>query len=164
MQTFLPYVYNFDLSAQALDNKRLNKQLLEGRQIYAALLGRTKGWVNHPATRMWRNHENMLFKYLYAIMRECKKRGIATEKNWSAIEELHESNWHRGDGITIPGWMTDELIANKIEITHRGNLYNKDPEYYFEFQRESKKIRNNVCCDRCNYYWFTHKLINNKEF
>jgi hypothetical protein len=164
MQTFLPYVYNFDLSAQALDNKRLNKQLLEGRQIYAALLGRTAGWVNHPATRMWRNHENMLYKYLYSVMRECKRRGIKTEKNWTAIEELHESNWNRGEGITVPGWMTDESIATKIETTHRGNLYNKDPEYYFEFQRESKKIRNNVCCDTCNYYWFTHKLINNEEF
>jgi hypothetical protein len=164
MQTFLPYVYNFDLSAKALDNKRLNKQLLEGRQIYAALLGRTKGWVNHPATRMWRNHENMLYKYLYAIMRECKRRGIATEKNWSAIEELHESNWNRGEGLTVPTWMVDESIANKIEITHRGNLYNKDPEYYFEFYRESKKFHNYVCCDKCNYYWFTHKLINNEEF
>lgn len=164
MQTFLPYVYNFDLSAKSLDNKRLNKQLLEGRQIYAALLGRTKGWVNHPATRMWKNHENMLYKYLYAIMRECKRRGIATEKNWTAIEELHHSNWHRGDNLTIPTWMTDESIAYKIEITHRANLYLKDPEYYFEFQRESKNYRKHVCCDRCNYYWFTHKLTNNEEF
>jgi hypothetical protein len=164
MQTFLPYVYSFDLSAKTLDNKRLNKQLLEGRQIYAALLGRTAGWVNHPATRMWKNHENMLYKYLYAIMRECKQRGIQTEKNWTAIEEMHESNYYRGDGLTIPGWMIDETIATKIEITHRGNLYNKDSEYYFEFERESKKIRKNVCCDSCNYYWFTHKLINKEEF
>lgn len=164
MQTFLPFVYNFDLSAKSLDNKRLNKQLLEGRQIYAALLGQTKGWVNHPATKMWKNHENMLFKYLYAIKRECERRGIQTEKNWTAIEEMHESNYNRGDGLTIPGWMTDEQIANKIEITHRGNLYKKDPDYYVEFYLESRKYLKHVCCDTCNYYWYTHKLVKEPSF
>jgi hypothetical protein len=138
--------------------------LLEGRQIYAALLGRTIGWVNHPATRMWKNHENMLFKYLYAIKRECERRGIKTENNWTAIEEMHEANYNRGDGLTVPGWMTDELIADKIEITHRGNLYKKDPDYYVEFYPESKKYLKHVCCDQCNYYWFTHKLIKEPNF
>jgi hypothetical protein len=36
MQTFLPYK-DFDLSAKALDNKRLNKQILEGYQILNVL-------------------------------------------------------------------------------------------------------------------------------
>ena len=78
MQTFLPYVYDFKQTARVLDNKRLNKQLLEGRQIYAALTGRSTGWVNHPATRMWAGHENMLVEYLEAIKNECDRRGIKT--------------------------------------------------------------------------------------
>ena len=50
MQTFVPFA-DFDMSAQSLDNKRLNKQLLEGRQVYQILAdNRTKGgWVNHQA-------------------------------------------------------------------------------------------------------------------
>jgi hypothetical protein len=158
MQTFLPYVGNFTMSARALDNKRLNKQLLEGRQIYAALLGNTIGWRNHPATLMWTNHENMLFEYLKAIKIECERRGIKTDKNWSEIERMHESNYNRGSGLTIPAWMRDPVIANKIETTHRANLFIKDPIYYEDFQYATRTYRNMVCCDRCNYYWFTHKL------
>jgi hypothetical protein len=36
MQTFLPFK-DFDQSAKALDNKRLNKQILEGYQILKVL-------------------------------------------------------------------------------------------------------------------------------
>ena len=158
MQTFLPYVGNFKMSAQALDNKRLNKQLLEGRQIYSALMGQTIGWRNHPATRMWENHENMLMEYLTAIKNECVRRGIKTDKNWTEIERLHEWNWHRGSGLTIPAWMRDPTAANKIETTHRANLFIKDPIHYADFEYAVKKYRDMVCCDRCNYYWYTHRL------
>ena len=158
MQTFLPYVDNFKLSAQVLDNKRLNKQLLEGRQIYSALLGNTIGWRNHPATLMWKNHENMLFEYLTAIKDECERRGIKTEKNWTEIVRMHESNYNRGSGLMVPAWMRDEKLANKIEITHRANLFLKDPIHYFEFEYAVNKYRNSVCCERCNYYWFSHKM------
>jgi len=163
MQTFLPYVDSFKLSAQSLDNKRLNKQLLEGRQIYAALLGNTIGWKNHPATLMWKNHENMLFEYLTAIKNECENRGIKTEKNWTEIKRMHNSNYHRGSGLTVPAWMSDERIASKIEITHRANLFIKDPIHYFEFEYATKKYRNSVCCEQCNYYWFTHKMTEEFE-
>lgn len=158
MQTFLPYVGSFKMSAQTLDNKRLNKQLLEGRQIYSALLGKTIGWRNHPATLMWKNHENMLVEYLTAIKNECEKRGIKTEKNWAEIELMHNLNYHRGPNLIIPAWMRDEKIANKIEITHRANLFLKDPVHYEEFEYAVKHYRKHVCCETCNYYWFTHKM------
>jgi hypothetical protein len=48
MQVFMSE-YTFEESAKVLDNKRLVKQLLEGRQILAALAGQTKGWRSHPA-------------------------------------------------------------------------------------------------------------------
>ena len=38
MQTFLPYS-DYEASAQTLDNKRLNKQILEGYQILKVLSG-----------------------------------------------------------------------------------------------------------------------------
>ena len=66
MQTFLPE-HTFVECAAVLDQKRLVKQLLEGRQILSALAGETKGWVNHPATKMWIGHESYLM--LYQIVR-----------------------------------------------------------------------------------------------
>jgi len=151
MQTFVPFTDNIE-NAAVLDNKRLNKQLLEGRQIYKILASnqRSGAWVNHPAVKMWRNHDTGLFEYLRAIKDECVNRGIATEKNWNALTEMHEYNWFRGDNATLPAWWGDE----RVHQSHRNNLYKKDPEWYHQFVNDSSVS----CCDKCNYFWPTHKL------
>lgn len=149
MQTFVPYA-DFAESASVLDNKRLNKQLLEGRQIYSILYsGKRKGaWVNHPAVLMWRYRENALYMYLKAVKEECDARKISTVKNWDAITEMHESNWDRGGNTIMPEWWNDE----RVHQSHRNNLYVKNPEYYAEFIHDYRV----TCCDRCNYFWPTH--------
>lgn len=159
MQTFVPYA-DFDESAAVLDNKRLNKQLLEGRQIYQILAsGKTKGgWVNHPATRMWRNHDNAFFSYLEAIKDECVRRGIQVDNNWAAITHTHEWNYFRGTGFTLPDWWGDE----RIHLSHRQNLYQKDPSWYGDFAYDFS-LDKSRCCDRCNYFWPTHTLWYNAE-
>lgn len=151
MQTFVPFA-DIDESAESLDNKRLNKQLLEGRQIYSILSSQrtTGGWVNHPAVKMWRNYDNGLFAYLTGIANECVRRGIATEKNWNALYDMHQSNWHRGTGVIMPPWWND----NRVHESHRNNLYVKDPDYYAEFSSANKVS----CCDKCNYFWPTHTV------
>ena len=156
MQTFVPYA-DMHESAVVLDNKRLNKQLLEGRQIYNILVeNRTKGgWVNHPAVKMWRNYDNALYAYLENVMLECVFRGISVEKNWSAITEMHKNNWDRGSNIVMPPWWGDE----RVHQSHRNNLYNKDPEYYAEFVCDGRV----TCCDKCNYFWPTHTLYYNLQ-
>jgi hypothetical protein len=156
MQTFVPHA-DFSDSADVLDNKRLNKQLLEGRQIYKILASnQIKGaWVNHPAVKMWRRHDNALFEYLRVIKDECVHRNIQTEKNWNALEEMHESNWNRGSGVVMPPWWGDE----RVHKSHRYNLYKKDNEWYYMYQQE----KNSACCDKCNYFWPTHTLAYNIE-
>lgn len=156
MQTFVPYA-DASESAAVLDNRRLNKQLLEGRQIYAILANkRTKGgWINHPAVKMWRNYDNALFEYLIAIKSECDERGISTEKNWNAIQEMYDWNWDRGDSIVMPPWWGDE----RVHQSHRNNLYNKDQEYYAQFRNDARVS----CCESCNYFWPTHTLYYNLE-
>jgi len=56
MQTFLPYK-NYSQCAEILDNKRLNKQILESYQILKVLSGQSPSgaWRNHPAVLMWKN-------------------------------------------------------------------------------------------------------------
>lgn len=156
MQTFVPYA-DFDESAAVLDSKRLNKQLLEGRQIYQILVERRTrgGWVNHPAVKMWRNYDNALYSYLKSVKRECDRRGIATAKNWEAINALYHRNWDRGNSIVMPPWWNDE----RVHESHRNNLYVKDPEFYAQFSND-KRV---TCCDRCNYFWPTHVLMYNGE-
>ena len=157
MQTFVPFA-DFKESASVLDNKRLNKQLLEGRQIYQIISsGKVTGaWVNHPAVKMWRYHDNALFQYLMAINTECILRGINTDKNWAAIMSMHGTNWNRGSNVVMPPWWGDE----RVHQSHRNNLYRKNPDYYEQFINDSFVS----CCDKCNYFWPTHTLYYNAEF
>jgi len=99
MQTFLPYP-SFTLSAICLDNKRLNKQILECDQILNALApGSTSGWRNHPAVKMWRGYEPALIQYQNACMYEWKRRGF------------NRANLLRKDPSLPYFWPSKELAA-----------------------------------------------------
>jgi hypothetical protein len=151
MQTFVPYP-DFQESAAVLDSRRLQKQLLEGRQIYNIVSDQatTKGWRRHPAVLMWKGYDTAFFHYLTAIKEECVSRGINTLKNWQAILDMHEWNWNRGENIVYPPWWGDE----KVHQSHRNNLYRKNPDHYPQFKNDSFIS----CCERCNYYWPTHTM------
>jgi hypothetical protein len=160
MQTFLPQV-NFEICARMLDNKRLNKQILEGYQILNVLSGKSKtgGWRNHPAVLMWRGFERGLWAYIQAMIAEAKSRGIKTENNENNLINLKNICWNSW-GNQAPSFWHDENKLIKVITTHRANLFKKDPLYYAHFQYATSSINNAPCCpDRkepCKYYWPTH--------
>jgi hypothetical protein len=156
MQTFMPSK-TFNTSAEMLDNKRLNKQILEGYQILNVLSNDDPhaGWRNHPAVKMWKNSEHFLYSYILAMVAEANKRGIKTDKNLANLTALRnrmKDFW----GTNSPEWYHDELLMRKITTTHRANLYVKDPEYYNAFAYAVDHKDNTPCCERCKYYWPTH--------
>jgi hypothetical protein len=157
MQTFLPYE-DFDKTASVLDSKRLNKQILECYQILNVLNNPNPraGWRNHPAVKMWRGHENALFDYTLAMIREADRRGIKTDKNKENLMNLRVAtiaNWGNG----IPAWFSDNSVMRRVTTTHRANLYRKDDAYYYDFMSSVADKNNEPCCEKCNYYWVTHK-------
>lgn len=117
MQTFLPHP-NFRISASMLDRQRLGKQRVEAQQILNALAGKTKGWVNHPATRMWRGHEDALKRYLKCCIDEWVSRGY--KNNMGVQAPTH---------AILPPWVGDE----RVHSSHRANLLRKDPVHYGSF-------------------------------
>ena len=120
VNTFLPYP-DFVKSAKALDYRRLGKQRVEAWQILQALRGQTKGWVNHPATKLWRGHERSLCEYGIAICDEWIKRGYKDsmrERFIAVHSELPDTG--------LPIWFGDELF----HISHQSNLKRKDENYY----------------------------------
>ncbi|MEY4333204.1 MAG: hypothetical protein RLZZ196_1942 [Bacteroidota bacterium] len=155
MQTFMPYS-DFDEVASVLDSKRLNKQLLEGRQILAALAGTSKGWRNHPATKMWAGSEGMLYKYLLAIAKECNERGIKYQNNLNAIEDIMEVHFNNITCNGRPFWMKDKTMLHRVITTHQANLYRKDSYEYGLFQSSYDDPMNDPCCEECSYFWPTH--------
>jgi len=161
MQTFLPHS-TFERCAKALDNKRLNKQILEGYQILNVNSGMSKtgGWRNHPAVLMWRGHEGSLFEYVQSMIEEAKLRGINTAGNENNLKTLINNIRYKWN-YNAPDWMFDNIKLMKVMTTHRVNLFKKDPLYYARYQDSMYSPYNIPCCSEsktpCLYYWVTHE-------
>lgn len=135
MQTFLPYP-DFKKSVEILDYKRLGKQRVETFQVLNILLGRTstKGWVNHPVTKMWRGYESALQTYQNFTIQEWIKRGYRNNMPFEKI--LIETQ--------MPPWIGDE----RLHRSHRSNLLRKDWEYYCVYFNEDPSLP---------YFWPTEE-------
>lgn len=121
MQTFLPYPSYYE-SARALDNKRLGKQRVEAFQIIKALRGEYKrGWVNHPATVMWRGHEDALLLYGEIICEVWRERGFA-----DSLYDFFKSERRNYGQPEMPWWFG----YTAFHLSHRSNLVRKDAEFY----------------------------------
>ena len=151
MQTFLPSS-DYEYSAQSLDNKRLNKQILEGYQILKVLSNASESgaWKNHPAVLMWKNSENHLMEYIDHMVYEAEWRGIKTDKNVLNLKTLKSAFSHLW-GNSLPVWQKPEHVIRVVN-SHKANLYRKDPIIYSSF----KSYTAEPCCDKCLYYWPTH--------
>lgn len=126
MQTFLPYA-DFAKSAAILDRQRLGKQRVETLQIMKALTT-GQGWINHPATKMWRGHECSLLFYQDAICSEWTSRGYKDTclfKTW----DLHDDWCKNEPPLPSPSWLGNE----EFHAAHRSNLLRKDPVWYGKF-------------------------------
>jgi hypothetical protein len=134
MQTFLPYS-DFEKCARALDNKRLGKQRVEAYQILRILLGLStgKGWRNHPAVLMWRDHADALKMYHNACIREWIARGFRNEMKLFEHPEEPE----------MPQWIGNE----RLHRSHQSNLLRKDVTFYRE---QFKGVRKDI-----PYWWPT---------
>lgn len=135
MQTFLPYP-DFKKSVEVLDYKRLGKQRVETFQVLNILLERTatKGWINHPVTKMWRGYEAALQTYQNYTISEWIKRGYKNNMQFENI--LIEAN--------MPKWFGDD----RLHRSHRANLLRKDWNYYSRFFNEDPELP---------YFWPTEE-------
>lgn len=117
MNVFLPYE-KFRPSIESLDKKRAWKQCVEADQILNALEGKSKGWVHHPATLMFKNNINSLKEYYNICLDHCVKFwGIKAKKlQPRTISGIVEH----------PKW----LGYPKFHSLMRANLVRKNPEWY----------------------------------
>ena len=120
MQTFLPYK-SFKKSLKSLDYKRLGKQRVEARQVLNILRDKTqtKGWRNHPITKMWEGYDNALAEYLNECICEWVHRGYNNTMEFAKIT----------DDVEYPHWLGNESFHS----SHRANLLRKDYGYYSKF-------------------------------
>lgn len=131
MQTFIT-IYDpnpiaaFHVTASQLDWRRLGKQRVEAYQILRALTGESTGWVNHPCTRMWRGHEELLRGYLDAMIDAWTDRGyVNTMRKYFTALDTYPDQWWIKNPQMVPDWYTPEFVRR-----HRSNLIRKAPEHY----------------------------------
>ena len=122
MQTFLPY-RDFRKSLSVLDWRRLGKQRVEAHQILNVLLERTdtKGWRNHPITKMWKGYEDALKMYFNLCVEEWVYRGYNNNMLLENVPEYPK--------IKYPHWLGNKSFHS----SHRANLLRKDYNYYHKF-------------------------------
>lgn len=125
MQTFLPYGADFKRTAQELDYRRLGKQRVEAFQILQALRGISKGWRNHPATKMWDGYEIALCHYGMIMCKEWIKRGYK-DTLLPRFEEILKECKGKGYPDVYPRWLWEGQVA----LSHQSNLIRKNPEFY----------------------------------
>ena len=141
MQTFLPYS-SFRKSFKILDYRRLGKQRVEAHQILNVLLERTdtKGWRNHPITKMWNGYEPLLQLYFNNCVNEWVNRGYNNNMELENITEM----------IVDPDWLGNE----RFHSSHRANLLRKDYEYYSQFGWKENSSNPYAWLDTDNDEWY----------
>ena len=138
MQTFIPEK-SFENSVRVLDRQRLGKQRVETLQIMNALAGKSKGWTNHPATRMWRGAEFGLLIYQSATCEEWRRRGYKDtcyNKTLAVFNECFADN-----DVMYPHWWGD----NRVHDSHKSALVFENPVWYNHFYPD--------VVGEYNYYW-----------
>lgn len=137
MNTFLPFT-SFTYCAMCLDDKRLFAQAKECRQIWDAMHYRTAGWVNHPATAMWRPYTELFLSYWRTMLLQLTARGKVDPDciaRWRAMVDKSDIGCMLRDR---PWWLDHPAVY----VSHRSNLYRKSATLYRAFK-----------CQPIGYFW-----------
>jgi pyrimidine dimer DNA glycosylase len=129
VQTFLPYP-DFERTAEVLDDRRLGKQRVEVLQILNAMHRTSGGWINHPATRMWRGHEAALVAYGLAVIDVWTRAGRADTVRDKILPHLHGEPVRTQQELAALGMLPPWLGREDIHRAYRSALVRKMPEHY----------------------------------
>ena len=133
MQVFVPSANCLE-TASLLDKKRLNKQIIENGQILKAIDRIGKGWLNHPATLMYRPYRQWLVLY-----NECLKAYMSGDKDLAVQYSIMAAR-------LTPAFLTNDFCAQ-----HRRRLFTKSPELYPQFAEYGTSFE--------NWYFVDGKLL-----
>ena len=100
-------------TAQALDKRRLRKQIIECAQILKAIRGDSKAWANHPCVKMYREYWEWLCHYQMALGYYIEGDDRASCR-WSGYADRFRPPFH-----------TQEYFGQM-----KRRLYTKDNEHY----------------------------------
>ena len=128
MQVFVPYPSPYEC-AGTLDDRRLNKQILECRQILKAIRGESSAWANHPCVKMYRDHEQWLTHYMHCLeLRQSYKKLSDNDFDEAMMDYFLQKEVDELASEITPPFLTAEFCAQ-----HRRRLYTKSPKLYMQW-------------------------------
>lgn len=130
-------------TAKKLDKRRLNKQIIECKQILKAISGESKAWANHPVTKMYKDHQEWLKLYMHCL-------NAYRINNIKAAEHL--SNY--------ADTMRPQFQCQEYFDQMKRRLYTKDPIHYAEFADLGTSEVNWYVVDGKWRHYINGKLIN----
>lgn len=143
-------------SVNKLDDRRLNKQRIEANQILKTVQGKSEGWSNHPAVKMWVGHAEALKVYINWCIRAWRGRGKNCKLDEYDVDE---------ESVDWPWWFT----WKQLHLSHKCSLLRKNPEHYEQYfqlredqthwlllgyiwpHKITQAARRRICDDQANY-------------
>lgn len=130
-------------TAQKLDKRRLNKQIIECKQIIKAIAGDTKAWANHPVTKMYSRHVLWLRNYMMCL--DAYRNGD------KGTADVYDMCCH----LMTPSFHCQEYFDQM-----KRRLYTKDPVHYAEFADLGTSDVNWYVVDGQWKYYKNGKVVN----
>lgn len=139
MQVFVPYASPYDV-AMCLDARRLNKQVIECRQILAAIRGESSAWKNHPAVKMYSNHAEWLECYMFCLELYAEANRMKQQNEDSDACEIYNlsKEWSIKADFITPDFLTEEFCRH-----HQCRLFTKEADWYCSFFVDCKMTEEN---------------------
>ncbi len=156
MQTFLMW-RNYAFSMLNLDPRRLFKQRLEAEEVLRTITGRSDGWKNHPAVKMWQGYPGALSGYIWCISEAAREReldyiavdaekmgqialeaGVGQEVPHLVADFMADAlpDFRERPPVELPPWWADDRLYR----SHRSNLLRKAVEGYRRGHEEGNKL------------------------
>lgn len=126
-------------TAEALDVKRLRKQIIECNQILDALNGKSV-WSNHPCVLQYRGHEEWLMAYRDCLHYYYKAAYAKNTVYGCAVDFDEYVASARYCQLLTPPFHTQEYFDQM-----KRRLYSKNPEHYKQWAH--------LGTSDCNWYW-----------
>ena len=104
-------------TAKALDKKRFNKQIIETKQIIAAITGEKQSWNHHPIVFMYKGNLDWLKLYL------------------AVLENFRDGNFESARIISESAETSKPVFLYEVSYLEnmKRRLYTKDPNHYSQW-------------------------------
>lgn len=163
MIIYLPFA-DFELSAQALDTRRLGNQRKDAFELLEALLSNKESSFETTLVDMWRGYESALANYNIALSKEIDRRGYVDDYYYETFLLMNKYALSFLEAKR-PHWLGNESIhsshrsALKREVTQTlaKTHYALKNQATMNFGLSEDELKERVLLAEAEFNWYDEK-------